>query len=604
MADQLTLRLGKPQAGPLAAAAEVLLVARRPNAFRGLSSREKRVETVAAASLVLVALGLVSWKGRDVAVPVGQAVALVATYAMLARVRFAVGSGFTMPTQLAVVPMLMLLPPAIVPALVAIALVLARAPELLDQKAPAERLLTSIADAWYVVPPSLFLALIAPHGAIYDSSWPVWIAALGLQLAGDMVASTLRESLGAGVSPSLQVSVVAHIAIFDVLLSGVGLLAAFGSQLHQYAFLLTVPLVAGLGVFARERADRIAHALELVDEVALERKRVLAAQRRIGETAAANLDRGALERIIVETAMELIEADAGRLSGGDRSTGPDRTQTTCGDASALEKLLASIEASPVGDGDLVEVRDGAATAIGLTIEVHDESPRVLAIARRDGDFVAREREVLRTLAEQAAVCLENLALHERVQRLAATDELTGLINHRRLQEVLEREVRRAERYGTSLSLVMLDVDDFKHVNDRHGHQQGDRVLRAVADAVRNTVRDVDFVARYGGEELAVALPEMDAEGAAAVGERIREAIAAAAVPTRDGAPLSVTASIGVAVLDLDSFSRQDLIAAADAALYRAKRTGKNRVVVAGPASRKPEFVRFAPDQAALDASRS
>jgi diguanylate cyclase (GGDEF)-like protein len=591
MADQLMLRLGKPQVGPLAAAAEVLLEARRPNASRALSSREKRVETAAAVSLVLAAFGLAAWKGQGMTVPVGQAAALVATYAMLARVRFAVGSGFTMPTQLAVVPMLMLLPPAIVPALVAIALVLSRAPELLRQEAPAERLLTSIADAWYVVPPALFLALIAPHGAIYDASWPLWIAALGLQLVGDMVASTLRESLGAGVSPTVQVGVVAHIAIFDVLLSGVGLLAAFGSQLHPYAFLLTVPLVAGLAVFARERAGRIAHALELVDELALERKRVLAAHRRIGETAAANLDRAALERIIVETAIELIEADAGRLSAGDRSTGPDRTQRSCGDPRELEELLCAIEDSEFGDGVLVEMRDGPATAIGLSIAISDEPLRVLAIARRDGTFVTRERDVLRTLAEQAAMCLQNLSLHERAQRLAATDELTGLINHRRLHEVLGREVRRAERYGTSLALVMLDVDDFKHVNDRYGHQQGDRVLRAVADAVRDTVRDVDFVARYGGEELAVALPEMDAEGAADVGERIRRAIAAAVVPERDGTRLSVTASVGVAVLDPASPSRQDLIAAADAALYRAKRAGKNRVAVA----RLP--------QAALEASR-
>jgi diguanylate cyclase (GGDEF)-like protein len=117
-------------------------------------------------------------------------------------------------------------------------------------------------------------------------------------------------------------------------------------------------------------------------------------------------------------------------------------------------------------------------------------------------------------------------------------------------------------------------------------------LRAVADAVRHTVREVDFVARYGGEELAVALPEMAGVGAAAVGERIRRAIAAAVVPTRGGAVLSVTASVGVAVLDPDSPSRQDLIAAADAALYRAKAAGKNQVVVA----RLP--------QAALEASRS
>jgi diguanylate cyclase (GGDEF)-like protein len=576
----MTVRLGKPYIPSLAGAAEVLLEVRRPRSdgSRVPSAHERRVEAVAAAGFVLAAAGLAVWRGRA-PVSTGQTVALVATYAALARVRFAVGIGYTMPTQLALVPMLLLLPPAIVPALVGPAKVLSRVPELVEHKGRVERVLMLLADGWYVVAPALLLALVAPQGAIEGAGWPVWIAALALQLVGDLVASTLREGLGAGVAPSVQASVVAQIAVVDVLLSGVGLLAAFGSQVHHYAFLLTLPLVAGFALFARDRAARIARALELVDDLDRERQRVVAAQRRIGETAAANLDRAALERIIVETAVELIEVDVGRLSARQDPSGPMLSQTVCGDPGRLEELLSAIESELAGRGGLVEAKAGEAAAFGVSLGGRDEQERILAIARRDGAFGARERELLGTLAEQAAVCLQNLALHERVQRLAAIDDLTGLLNHRRLREVLEREVRRARRYGTPLALVMLDVDDFKRVNDRHGHQQGDRVLRAVADVVRGSVREVDLAARYGGEELAVVLPQMGLEGARAVAERMRMAITGVRVPTPDGGTLSVTASLGVAAIDRASSTYDDLIAAADAALYRAKRTGKNRVVV-------------------------
>jgi two-component system cell cycle response regulator len=124
---------------------------------------------------------------------------------------------------------------------------------------------------------------------------------------------------------------------------------------------------------------------------------------------------------------------------------------------------------------------------------------------------------------------------------------------------------------------MLDIDDFKRINDRYGHQQGDAVLRAVANAVRTTVREIDLPARYGGEELAIVIPQTDLAAAATLSERVRAAIAAVQVPVRDGTALSVTASIGIAALDPENPSREDLVTNADAALYRAKRQGKNRV---------------------------
>ena len=176
-------------------------------------------------------------------------------------------------------------------------------------------------------------------------------------------------------------------------------------------------------------------------------------------------------------------------------------------------------------------------------------------------------------------------MHAEVARQAVTDELTGLANNRRFGEALQRELERAERFGHPLGLVMIDLDDFKEVNDTHGHLQGDAVLREVADVLRSHSRAVDEPARYGGEELAIVLPETDLAGTRLLAERIRAAVAERAVPhVNDGDPLHITASFGIASFPVDGTDRDGLIEAADSALYRAKRGGKNRVEAARDAT--------------------
>ena len=170
-----------------------------------------------------------------------------------------------------------------------------------------------------------------------------------------------------------------------------------------------------------------------------------------------------------------------------------------------------------------------------------------------------------------------------------TDELTGLFNHRRFQEVMSVEVERARRYGHEMGLIMLDIDDFKQVNDTYGHLQGDLVLREVARVLRLSSREIDEPARYGGEEMAVALPQTDLEGAFQFAERVRKAVEALEFPVPSGAGvLKVTASFGVASLAAADHADKDaLVAAADAALYQAKRSGKNRTERAnGPGRRR------------------
>jgi len=172
--------------------------------------------------------------------------------------------------------------------------------------------------------------------------------------------------------------------------------------------------------------------------------------------------------------------------------------------------------------------------------------------------------------------LRTLGDFRRVASQAATDSLTGLANRWTFDEELALEWRRAERVGDPLGLILLDIDDFKSVNDTYGHQAGDEVLRRVGRVLAATVRQIDLAARYGGEEFGVIVPETDLDGAIELAERLRAALAAEQIELPSGDRLSVTASFGAAVKG-DLPGGEELVAAADEALYEAKRAGKNRV---------------------------
>lgn len=189
-----------------------------------------------------------------------------------------------------------------------------------------------------------------------------------------------------------------------------------------------------------------------------------------------------------------------------------------------------------------------------------------------------DRIVLQTVASELVVAVENSRLYRLTKRLAITDELTDLYNYRYLQQRLDEEIGRADRYGKQLSFLMLDIDNFKRVNDVHGHRVGDGVLAGIGQILKSTVREVDVVARYGGEEFSVLLPETDASGAFIVAEKIREAISLARLKDADGqARIHVTVSIGLASYPVHAHDKEALLKAADDAVYHAKETGKNRV---------------------------
>jgi diguanylate cyclase (GGDEF)-like protein len=191
------------------------------------------------------------------------------------------------------------------------------------------------------------------------------------------------------------------------------------------------------------------------------------------------------------------------------------------------------------------------------------------------------RDAAKWIATQAEIALENAHLHRLVQQQALTDDLTALPNRRRFMSEFRREAQRADRSGTALSVIVLDIDDFKKVNDTWGHETGDLVLRGLAEALAAATRSVDLAARLGGEEFAVLLPNTDAEGAEGVAARIRRDLAEMSVPVRDGS-VQVTASFGISSFP-DLAPLGELLNDADRCLYEAKRAGKNRVVVSAPA---------------------
>jgi diguanylate cyclase (GGDEF)-like protein len=188
---------------------------------------------------------------------------------------------------------------------------------------------------------------------------------------------------------------------------------------------------------------------------------------------------------------------------------------------------------------------------------------------------------LHVIASQASLALHNALLHEELERLSVTDRLTELYNHGYFQQRLEEELERASRFGRTLSLIMLDIDNFKQFNDRWGHPRGDTVLRAVSAVIRQNLREIDVAARYGGEEFIVVLPETDEAGALAVAERIRRSMAEHEFDTGEGVTVAhQTVSLGVATYPTHGGTAPRLVEAVDAAMYEAKRRGKNQVAVA------------------------
>lgn len=338
---------------------------------------------------------------------------------------------------------------------------------------------------------------------------------------------------------------------------------------------------AALGAEFNHMSQQLEARLE---DLAQERRRLRESLLRIGELFASNLDRQALLDLALKTAVDAVSAGCGRLSSRSDADEPLFETVRLGSLGDFEAAVLEAEARTLRTGLLSEISHGDLHVAAIALVPREPGARahgVLTVARRGDDFTDDDRELLKSLAGQATVALQNVDFHILVSRQAVTDPLTGLANHGRFQDLLSTEVEQVRRYGHPLSLILLDIDNFKLVNDTHGHQQGDQVLKAVARVLRDTSREADVPARYGGEEMALILPHTDLEGAYAIAERARIAIEELRVPMVEGeGDLQVTASLGVATLTQGE--KDTLIGETDAALYEAKRSGKNRTVRAAP----------------------
>jgi diguanylate cyclase (GGDEF)-like protein len=345
-------------------------------------------------------------------------------------------------------------------------------------------------------------------------------------------------------------------------------------------------------------ADQAATALESTRNLA--RAQQLAAELRrlldMGSALSASLDPRAVANLIAEHIGRAMEADETAISYWDRPN--DRLQTLgyypVTEESALQPYFG-LEGYPltrrVLDDHTVEIvdaedRDADPAEVELLREIGLVSSTMLPLVAKGQaiglvELLSRGRPVAdpqrlqlaRTMANEAAMALENARLYDEARKLADRDQLTGFYNHRYLHERLGEEVVRAQRTKRPLAVLMLDLDDFKLVNDTFGHLFGDRVLVHVAGIVRESLRASDIPARYGGDEFAIILPETDAEAARHVADRILAALRDGPFHAEGRLPVPVQASIGIAAHPVDGRTGTDLIAAADQALYDSKGRG-------------------------------
>ena len=397
---------------------------------------------------------------------------------------------------------------------------------------------------------------------------------------------------------ALRLKLLVPLALLAGLVAALALLAADRisralSQLSQRALALVrlqTPLppshgdeLEELNVALDTMSSELTHRMT---ELEGERARLKTTVARYGETLAATHDLRVLLGGVLELAVQATKARGGRLLLYDTQNGEATEQVRLGTARGSRTDLPMVVQVGRGiEGEAMqaqEPRSAASPRALLAVPIVRERALLgcfTVVDAEGGVFGPDDVETLSGLAVQAGVAIENARLHRAVEQQAITDDLTGLANRRQFYEVLGREFERAHRFGTPLSLVMLDIDDFKRVNDTHPmkHLAGDAVLRSVAMAISGHIRDIDLAARYGGEEFAVLLPQTDHEGAVNLAERLRTAIAERLVSFGGEDEIAVTASFGVSSgPDLDQ-TQLDLIAAADNALYASKREGKNRV---------------------------
>lgn len=285
---------------------------------------------------------------------------------------------------------------------------------------------------------------------------------------------------------------------------------------------------------------------------------------------------------IVHSSLDLEQVSSDVLDVLARVIGIDTCSLLVIDKESAETLFSA----SLGDVAAPDVASDATVSLPedslfTCVSVFENARAMVLFCAAAGEVESlgeQDRMMLATVASELVVGVENSRLYRLTRHMAITDELTGLYNYRYLQQRLDEEIERARRYGSSLSLLMIDADDFKGYNDSYGHVAGDAALSELASVLAASVREIDIVVRYGGEEFSIVLPETDAAGAFVVAEKVRESVRMHHFANEHGERCcSLTVSIGLATFPAHAGDKDLLLRASDDALYRAKNGGRNRV---------------------------
>jgi diguanylate cyclase (GGDEF)-like protein len=526
---------------------------------RRASERELIVEASAAALFVIAAVALLlAWGAAGLRLPV--AALLIVVYAVVGRIEFPVGAGHVVPTQLILVPMLLLLPPAVVPVAVAIGLISGNAVECAVGRVPPRRILSAIPDAWHAIGAAVVL-LVAGSPRIGFGQLPLLAGAFAAGCIVDLAGSMVRMRL-AGVVPDLklQMRVIGLVWAVDASLAPLGFLAAMTARQGYAAILFAVPLVFLLWLLARDRSlriDQAHHRLKLVEH---ERARLQIAVRRLGDAFAAKLELAGLLEILLTGSLEALDADAGRLT---LTGAPAPLALSAGDEAALRGLAGTgpCPASPI------QVGEAGTWTLSLPMRIA-ASPRVvtgtLRFARRERAFEQDEVALIAELIAKAELSAAEIIAHEAIRRQAVTDPLTGLGNRRKLSADLAAALREPCTSRPSL-LLLFDLDGFKDYNDTFGHLAGDALLARLGRKLDEAVAGLGSAYRLGGDEFCahVYLEDQDSDGV------INRASAAL---SESGTELSIAASLGVVLLPHEADSADHALQIADERMYANKRS--------------------------------
>jgi diguanylate cyclase (GGDEF)-like protein len=524
------------------------------------ASRRELVVDATAAALFVAASTALALAGGAAGLRPGIAALLIGVYAVVARIEFPVGAGYVVPTQLILVPMLLLLPPAVVPVAVGIGLVLAATTDWSLGRVPPRRVLSAVPDAWHAIGPALVLVLAGSPFIDFDQL-PLLVAAFAAGCIVDLACSLVRMRV-AGVVPELrlQMKVIGVVWAVDACLAPLGFLAAIATRQNDLAIVFVLPLAFLLSVLARDRSQRISQAHQRLKLVEQERARLQTAVRRLGDAFAAKLELNRLLEILLRGSVEALDAAAGRLDLGEE---PAALQLESGAERWLDVLGRVAPKNDVTDGP-AQVAAARGWILGMPIRIA-ASPReitgVLSFARADRTFEDDEVALIAELIDKVELSAAEIIAHHTIREQALTDPLTGLGNRRKLGAELE-EAFAAD--GDSL-LLLFDLDGFKDYNDTFGHLAGDQLLSRLGTKLRRAVDGHGRAYRLGGDEFCAHL-DVDAQ------DTDKMILTVASALTETGTDYAIGASVGAVVLPREAATPELALRLADERMYANKRS--------------------------------